>query len=110
LAFCVEAPPRGASCTDPDGDAAGLAATIGFAAAAAGAAARFATGALFSVIMASFCWNVAGAGGGAERVTTVRDAVAAGGAAAAAGRAATRIDAAVGTTGTRPTTTGAAAT
>ena len=108
---CVVAPARGASCTEPDVDAAGLAATIGrAAAAAAGTTARFTTGALFCSMTASFCWNVGGAGGGAERVTTVRDAIAGGGAVAAAGRAATRIEAAVGRTGTRPTTTGAAAT
>jgi hypothetical protein len=77
------------------------------------AAAAGATGApRFSLITASFSWNVGGAGGGAVRATTVRETIAAGGRGAAVASALTarRSELRVGTTGIGPRSTGAAAT
>jgi hypothetical protein len=77
------------------------------------AAAAGATGApWFSLITASFAWNVGGAGGGAVRATTMRETIAAGGrgAAAASALTATCSELRVGTTGIGPRSTGAAAT
>lgn len=76
------------------------------------AAAAGATGApRFSLITASFAWNVGGAGGGAVRATTMRETIAAGGrgAAAASALTATCSEPRVGTTGIGPRSTGAAA-
>ena len=64
----------------------------------------------FSRITATFWSNRGGAGGGAERVTTDLEIVAAGGRATAAARVVTRIDSRVGTIGTAPRTTGARST
>jgi hypothetical protein len=77
------------------------------------AAAAGATGApRFSLITASFDWNVGGAGGGAVRTTTIRETIAEGGrgAAAASALTATCSELCVGTTGIGPRATGAAAT
>jgi hypothetical protein len=66
----------------------------------------------FSLITAILAWNVGGAGGGATRATTGRASIAAGGLVAAGrfARLATRRAPTVGTTGSGPRTTCAAAT
>ena len=105
------APSRGASVTGPD------AAGRERGAAEAGsrderrAASAGATGAPpFSRMTATFVSNRGGAGGGAARVTTWREATGAGGLGAAASRVVIRSEARVGITGTGPRRTGALST